>query len=99
LIPQGDIDEKVTVVRTRLEEQFVTNANSPTMEPGLVTEGLTPILMLRQPEPPPPRSGSGCFEDCANNGRHSDTRHASISVLLTRRFDTDTFLLTIEPSR
>jgi hypothetical protein len=53
LTPQGDIDEKVTVVRTRLEEQLVTNANSPTIEPGLAVEGLTPILMLRQLEPPP----------------------------------------------
>jgi len=62
LTPQGDIDVNVTVVRTRLVEQFVTNANSPTMEPGLVVEGLTPILMFRQPDPPPP-DGGWDFED------------------------------------
>ena len=53
--PHGDIDEKVTVVRTRLLEQLVTNANSPTIAPGLVVAGLTPIFMFRQPEVPLPR--------------------------------------------
>jgi hypothetical protein len=98
LTPQGDIEEKVTVVRTRLEEQLVTRANSPISEPGLAVEGLTPILMLRQLEPPP-LSGSGWgFEDCANNGKHSNVKHASGSVLLNMRFDTNISLLTIEPS-
>src|SRR5262245_43315149 len=88
LTPQGDIDEKVTVVRTRLLEQLVTKANSPTMAPGLAVDGLTPILMFRQLDPPPPPAGrsgdcSG-FEDCANNGRARSVTHANNNALLLK---------------
>jgi hypothetical protein len=92
LTPQGESDEKVTVVRTRLEEQLVTIANSPTMLPGLDVEGLTPMLIFKQPEPP--RSGAGAdFDDCAANGMAINIRHAHMSIPLTNRIDINRFLL------